>query len=150
MTETTLSCIKIESTPHSLILPSECVAHIVHEPEVLSDAGQQAKWMAGYALWNGQEIPLLCFENLVSESFDRPDLKPKVIILNPIPKAPRKTYGALLCFGEIGEITLPSSIKDAPLPAEIDRRYCESAFEHDGNVYIIPRLTALGVAFSYY
>ena len=150
MSDSTINCIKIDAKPFPLIFPSECVAQIITDPELVIDSSQQAKWMAGYVVWNGQEVPLLCFENLVSESFERPDTAPCVTVLNPIPKAARKTYGAILSFGTVTELAVAANITDVGIPAGIDRRYCEAAFEQEGALHLIPRLTALGVAYSYY
>ena len=150
MSETTLICYKIDAEPFSLILPSECIVEVVSDPVITTDASQKAPWMAGYLTWNSQEIPLLCFENLLVADFERPDSPPVVTILNPIPKAARKTYGALLSFGEVQKIEVASDVDDVVNPQEIDRRYVEAALALDGSICIVPRLAALGVAFSYY
>jgi hypothetical protein len=150
MAATSLNCYKIDSEPFSLILPSECIAAIVTDPVMVTVESQKAPWMAGYLSWNSQEIPLLCFENLLISDFVRPDQQPIVTILNPIPKAVRKTYGALLSFGDVQKITIAHDVDDVATPSEIDRRYVEAALAVDGAVCIIPRLAALGVAFSYY
>ena len=82
--------------------------------------------------------------------FERPEGRLIVTILNPIPKAARKTYGALLSFGEVQQITIPSDVEDVASPQEIDRRHVEAALAVNGSICIVPRLAALGVAFSYY
>ena len=150
MSDTSLTCYKIDAEPFSLILPSECVAEIVAEPIITADSSHKAPWMAGYLTWNSQEIPLLCFENLLVADFERPEGRLIVTILNPIPKAARKTYGALLSFGEVQQITIPSDVEDVASPQEIDRRHVEAALAVNGSICIVPRLAALGVAFSYY
>ena len=150
MSEKSITCYKIDAEPFSLILPSECVVEVVSDPVITNDASQKAAWMAGYLSWNSQEVPLLCFENLLVNDFERPERRPIVTILNPIPKAARKTYGALLSFGEVQKIEVASNVDDVANPQEIDRRYVEATLAVDGSICIIPRLAALGVAFSYY
>jgi hypothetical protein len=73
-----------------------------------------------------------------------------VTILNPIPKAARKTHGALLSFGEVQQVEISSDVEDSATPVEVDRRYVEVALTLHGEVCIVPRLAALGVAFSYF
>lgn len=150
MSESNIQCVKIDSQPYAFVLPKESIAQVLETPEIVSEASQQAAWMSGYVLWNGQEIPLMCIESLVDATFERPQVTPSVVILNPMPKTARKSYGAILSFGEVKEIKVPDTIEDAPVPEDFDRRYCEAAFTLHGETLIIPRLAALGVAFSYF
>ncbi len=150
MSETSLSCYRIDTEPYSLVLPSDCIADVIEAPKLIADPSQKASWMAGYVEWNGQELPLLCFENLLNDDFERPDTSPVVTVLQPIPKAARKAYTAILSFGKVTKFDLASDVQDADFPEGFDRRYVEGALSLDGDILLIPRLAALGVAFSYY
>lgn len=150
MNDAIIKCYKVDSEPYALIFPEACVAGIVEAPEIIVDPSHKAAWMAGYIVWNSQEIPLLCFENLVNAQFERPTVGARVTVLNPIPKAARKTYGALLSFGAVQEVQIASDVSDTNTPTQIDRRYVEGALTVHGDICIIPRLAALGVAFSYF
>ena len=70
---------------------------------------------------------------MINNDFEAPETTSSVVILNPIPKAATKTYGGLLCYGEVEEIEFSEEMTDLAIPEEIDRRYCEAAFEFEGD-----------------
>jgi len=76
--------------------------------------------------------------------------KPHVVVLNPIPEATRKAYAGILCFGKIKQIKIDPSITSGKLPDNMDRRYADAVIMNGKTQYIIPKLSALGVAFTYF
>ena len=149
MTES-LECLRIPTATAPIILPSACVAQTLDAFEHIEDSRLQAKWMLGYLNWNDSEIPLISFDALLNADFTAPDTTPSAVVLNPIPKSPRKSFGSLICYGEIEPLNVDLSVVMAELPASIDRRYCEAAIGFNGEVLIVPKLAALGVALSYF
>ncbi|MEO0367908.1 MAG: hypothetical protein AAF197_03875 [Pseudomonadota bacterium] len=145
-----LNCLKLPGYPAPLLLPNECIAETISEPDLSSIKVGNAIWMRGYVPWNGDEIPLMSFDYLANSDFEEPEAKPIIAILNPIPKTARRTYGALLCFGESEQVVVEPETETTNIPNELDRRYCEMAINHDNTICVIPKLSALGVAFGYF
>ena len=92
----------------------------------------------------------MCFEQLIDAEFERPDIPPKALVLSPIPKAARQGHSAILFFGNVQSIEIGNTIEDVAIPAAFDRRYGEAAFEMEGQTLVVPKLSALGVAFAYF
>jgi hypothetical protein len=73
-----------------------------------------------------------------------------LVVLNPIPNAARKTYSGLLCHGEVKRITVEPDMEFGDVPEGMDKRYIEAVVKIGDTNFIIPKLVALGVAFSYF
>ena len=151
MADKSIVCYRIPSAPLPLMLPIECVAAVVEKPvlEALSEA--PTDWMQGHLTWNNQRLPVLSYASLHGAK-EKPQKKAKqtVVVLNPIPQAARKAYSALICQGVPEQVNVKADSTYAEIPGEIDKRYVEAILEQDGNKYIIPKLAALEVAFSYF
>ena len=71
-------------------------------------------------------------------------------MLNPIPNAARKAFSALLCYGDAKKISIGTDVSDAGAVDGMDKRYIQISVQLGDEVAIVPRLEALGVAFSYF
>jgi len=151
MSDQTIDCYIIPSVPMPIILPVECVAEIASKPAVEPHKEATADWMKGHVSWRNQRLPVLSFSTLQDDSIDESFKKnPHLIVLNPIPHAASKAYSGLLCYGEIQQITVEPNLVFAELEEDIDRRYIDGIIAIGDKNFIIPKLPALGVAFSYF
>jgi len=151
MANNTLECYVLPATPLPLLLPIECVAAVVEKPDVQKLAEAPANWMKGYVTWDNQRVPVLSYSALHDSELDESKKrKPVLFVLNPIPDAVRKAFSGLLCFGKVEKISVDDSMIERDLPDKVDRRYVEASIEFAETQYLIPKLTALGVAFSYF
>lgn len=151
MAESTLDCYVIPSTPAALLLPKECVAAVIAKPNIDALSEARANWMRGYVTWENQRIPVMSYAALHDATLDESSKrKPHLIVLNPIPDATRKAHTGLICYGEPKIISVSSDINEGQAPEKTDRRYLETVVEFDGASYLVPRLAALAVAFSYF
>lgn len=151
MANSTMQCYAIPATPQALLLPTECVAAIIEKPTIDALNEARANWMRGYVTWENQRVPVMSFSALHDANLDESrKRKPFLIVLNPIPEAARKAYTGIMCFGEPQLVDVDASLSNTELPDKVDRRYIETAVSFAGQNYLIPRLAALGVAFSYF
>jgi len=151
MSDKKIDCYIIPSVPLSVILPVECVAEIAAKPVIEPLEEAPAKWMQGHANWHNQRIPVLSYASLQDSDVDESrKTEPHIIVLKPIPNAARKAYSGLLCYGQIQQITVEPDIKSVEIPEEMDRRYVDGLVEVGDQTFIIPKLSSLGVAFSYF
>lgn len=151
MSAQNLDCYIIPSSPLPLLLPVECVSEVVAKPlvEKLSDA--PASWMQGHVNWRTQRLPVLSYAGLHDPEADETNQKkPILVILNPIPNAARKTYSGLMCYGDVKRITVEPNLVYTDLPEGLDKRYVEAIVKVGKSDFIVPKLVALGVAFSYF
>ena len=151
MSDQKIDCYIIPSVPMSLLLPVECVAEIAAKPAVepLNDA--PANWMKGHVNWRNQRLPVLSYSSLQDASIDESrKKKPHLVVLNPIPHSARKAYSGLLCYGDIQQVTVEPNLQYAELDEEIDRRYIDGVVVIGKKNFIVPKLAALGVAFTYF
>lgn len=134
-----------------MLLPKECIASVVAKPEIESIIDAPASWMQGHVNWENQRLPVLSFGALHDADLDESKKsKPHLVILNPIPNAARKTYSGLICYGDIQEITLQPNLEFADTPESIDKRYIDAVIKIGETDFMVPKLAALGVAFSYF
>jgi len=63
--------------------------------------------------------------------------------------AARMAYAGLICFGKLDQIKVDSQAEFAELSDNMDRRYVEKVVKIDKKGYVIPKLSALAVAFTY-
>ncbi len=151
MSQDKIDCYILPSTPLPLLLPVECVAEVLVNPEIEPLADARASWMLGHVTWRNQRLPLMSYASLHDAKLDESDLKkPLLVVLNPIPSAQRKVYSGLLCFGSVKQLSIDASITTAEVPNGADKRYVESVVRIGESDFIIPKLGALGVAFSYF
>ena len=144
-------CYAIPSLPHPLLLPVESVAAVLENPQIEVMEEAPAKWMRGHVVWNNQRLPILSYANLHDEDYDdSQQANPNMVVLNPILHAARKAYSGLLCHGELKQISVDDGANYCEFPDNIDKRYIEAVIEHKSINYIIPKLAALEVAFSYF
>ena len=151
MSQDKLDCYILPGTPLPLLLPVECVADVLAEPEIdpLEDA--RANWMRGHVNWRNQRLAVISFSALQDDRLNETNKEdPLLVVLNPIPSAARKVYSALLCYGQAQQLSVDTSISTAELTDSIDKRYVESVVRVDESDFIVPKLSALGVAFSYF
>lgn len=151
MSQDKLDCYILPSAPLPLILPVECVAEVLAEPEVEPLEEARANWMRGHVNWRNQRLPVMSYASLQDDQLDESKQKqPLLVVLNPIPSAARKVYSALLCFGSVKQLAVDTSVVAAELPETLDKRYVESVVSVGDSDFIVPKLGALGVAFSYF
>jgi len=151
MSQEKLDCYIIPSEPLPLLMPIECVAEVLTEPQIDSLDDARAKWMHGHVNWRSQRLPVMSYSSLQDDSLDESSKKePLLVVLNPIPSAARKAYSGLLCFGGVKQISVDASIEVGEIPEAMDRRYVESVVSIEGSEFVIPKLSALGVAFTYF
>lgn len=151
MSSQTIDCYILPSLPKPMLLPVECVAEVVAEPVVTKLTKAPASWMQGHVNWQTQRLPVMEFSGLIGAS-SKPDKqkKPHLVVLNPIPGAARKAYSALLCFGDVKRVTVEPNLEFGDAPAGGDRRYIEGVIKLGEKEFVVPKLTALSVAFSYF
>ncbi len=146
-----MDCYRIPATPTSLLLPLECVADVVAKPKITPLEEARANWMRGHANWQNQLLPVLSYSALNDSELDESKKrKAQLVILNPIPGAARKAHFGLICYGAVEKVTLDDSAEYTDFPSGVDRRYAEAAMTFAGTEYLVPRLAALAVAFSYF
>ncbi len=156
MSSQTLDCYILPTSPRPLILPVECVAEIVAKPIIESLDTAPAKWMQGHVNWRNQRLPVMDYGGLHTFAGGEEEKQKKakgdelMVVLNPIPGAARKAYSALLCRGEVQQITVEPDLEFTDLPEGVDKRYAEQAIEIEGQAFIVPKLTAIAVAFTYF
>ena len=141
----------LPALPMPLVLPVECIAAVVDDPELQSMTAAQTNWMKGYVIWQNQHVPVISYSALLRPDQDESNIEnAHLVVLNPIPDAARKAFSGLLCFGDVTQQSVQTDIEYDELPKDADRRYIDAVVKIDGQRYIIPKLTALGVAFSYF
>lgn len=145
----TLSCYIIPGQDFDCIVPKSCVADVVAEPELMRLQKATAGWIIGHCLWQHQRLSVLQLDKLLNAKLDAAVKNAKLVVLTPIAGSARLVYSALLCDGDIKQIDIDESASFADTPADLDRRYIEKAIEFQGETYLIPKLPALAVAFSY-
>jgi len=151
MSEQKLDCYILPSTPKPLLIPQECVAEVVAKPVIEKLGSAPASWMQGHVNWRNQRLPVLSFGGLHDPELDESKKrKPLLVVLNPIPGAARKAYSALLCYGDAKKVTVEPDMEFGDMLSGGDRRYVEAVIKLGGKEFIVPKLTALGVAFSYF
>ncbi len=151
MSKDSLDCYIVPGVPLPLLLPIECIAEVIAKPEIEALGGTPANWMKGYVNWNNQRLPVLSFSALHDSSLDESKKrKPRLVVLNPIPEAVRKAYTGILCYGEVEQVSVDPSMVFAESPDDVDRRYIEAVIKIGKKDYIVPKLSALSVAFSYF
>jgi hypothetical protein len=151
MANNTLDCYVLPAVPLPLLLPKECVAEIVEDPAILKLDAARANWMKGHVTWDNQHISVLSYSVLHDAELDESKKEnPVLVVLNPIPDAAHKAFVGLLCFGKVQEVVVNEDIAQFDLPENVDRRYVEAAVSIGKHKYLIPKLAAMGVAFSYF
>ena len=151
MSEQSLDCYILPSSPTPMLLPKECIAGVVAKPQITAIDEAPASWMKGHVNWENQRLPVLSFAALHSPELDESKKrKPVLVVLNPIPNAARKTYSGLICYGDVQEVTLEPNLEFSELPKDVDRRYVDAVIKIGNKDFMIPKLAALGVAFSYF
>ena len=147
----TLQCYVIPSLPLPLLLPRECVAQVIEGPKIEELSKGAAKWMIGHVNWNDQRIPVMNYSSLQNAKLDSVvKLAEVLVVLNPVPNAARKAFSSLLCNGRVTQIDVDVGASLAKAPESVDNRYVEAVVEIAGEQYIVPRLAAISVAFSYF
>jgi len=149
----TLDCYILPSVNMPLLLPVETISEVVAKPQVEKLENAPASWMQGHVNWRTQRLPVLSYDGLHDAKF-----KPKsanandslLVVLNPIPNAARKTYSGLHCHGEVKSISVEPNLEFGDVPENMDKRYVEAIVKIGDTDFIIPKLVALGVAFSYF
>lgn len=153
MSTQTLDCYILPSARMPLLLPVETISEVVAKPEIEMLAKAPASWMKGHVNWRNQRLPVLSYAGLHdAKSTDKsPSAKDALlVVLNPIPNAARKTYSGLFCHGEVKRITVEPNLEFGEIPENMDKRYVEAVVKIGNTEFIVPKLVALGVAFSYF
>lgn len=158
MSSQKLDCYILPSTPKPLLLPIECVAEVVAKPVVEDLTTAPAPWMQGHVNWRNQRLPVMNYDGL--HTFASPEgeeteaIESKgselLVVLNPIPGAARKAYSALLCRGDVQQITVEPNLEFVAMPEGADKRYVDGVIDIEGQQFIVPKLTAIAVAFTYF
>ena len=150
MSKDTIDCYVIPSLPLPMLLPVESIADVVKKPELETLETVPAAWMKGYVNWQNQRLPVMSYAALLDNDIDESESKKtQIVVLNAIPDAARKAYSGLLCYGDVKKIAIDSQVVFAEFPDGVDKRYVESIVSFQGQDYLIPRLSSLGVAFTY-
>ena len=151
MAKESLACYVLPAQPLPLLLPRDCVAQVVTDPQLQYLEDAPVSWMKANLDWETQRIPVISYSLLVDASaVESEDLGLSVAVLNPIPDAARKAFSGIACRGIVDTITVDQDVEFADLPEGADRRYIEAVVKIADQQYIIPKLAALGVALSYY
>lgn len=153
MTTETLDCYILPSAGLPLLLPVETVSEIVAKPEIEALESAPASWMKGHVSWRNQRLPVLSYSGLHDANKKEKSDKAKdslLVVLNPIPNAARKTYAGLFCHGEVKKITVEPNLEFGSIPESMDKRYVEAVVKIGDSELVVPKLVALGVAFSYF
>ena len=146
-----MDCYYIPTEPNPLLLPVECVAEVVPEPELEAFEDARANWMLGHVTWNNQRIPAMAYSGLHDASIKTKEADlGQLVVLNPVPDAARKAYSGLVCGGDVKTVSVDGSAEFVDLPEGVDGRYAEAAIQFNDVVFLVPRLSALAVAFSYF
>lgn len=151
MSNNSIDCYVLPTAPLPLLLPIECIAEVVENPAMEPLEKALANWMKGYATWKTQRVPVLSYSALHDSSLDESrKLNPCLVVMNPIPDAVRKAYFGFLCFGEVKQLQVNSNSQFAETSEKVDRRYVAGVVEMGDQKYLIPKLSSLGVALSYF
>lgn len=151
MAQETLACYVLPTLPLPLLLPRDCVAAVVTEPQLQYLDNAPVSWMKANLVWENQQLPVVSYSLLVdANAVESEDLSLSVAVLNPIPDAARKAFSGITCRGKVDAITVSEDVEFAALPEGADRRYIEAVVKIADQHYIIPKLAALGVALSYF
>ena len=151
MAKETLACYVLPTLPLPLLLPRDCVAEVVSEPQLQYLDNAPASWMKANLVWQNQHLPVISYSLLVdANAVESEDLSLSVAVLNPIPDAARKAFAGIVCRGTVEAVTVEEDIEYVNLPEGVDRRYVEAVVKIADQQYIIPKLAALGVALSYF
>ncbi|MEM7357600.1 MAG: chemotaxis protein CheW [Pseudomonadota bacterium] len=151
MANNSIDCYVVPAKPLPLLIPLECVAEVVKKPDLQQLSQAPAKWMQGYLTWENQRVPVLSYSALHDSSLDESKKRnAQVVVLNPIPDAARKAFSGLLCFGAVKTLPIDTQSAYGELPDGVDRRYVEAVVKLGEEEYLVPKLAALGVAFSYF
>jgi len=151
MAKESVICYAIPALPHPLLIPVEGVAAVLKNPQLEKMSEARASWMRGHVTWNNQRLPVLSYTSLHDSKYDdSKESNLNIVVLNPIPDAVRKAYSGLLCHGELQQVGIDDRSTFCDRPDNMDKRYIEGVLEQEGTIYIIPKLSALEVAFSYF
>jgi len=156
MSTDTVDCYILPAEPLPLLLPADCIADVVEYPEITALENVTANWMTGHVTWNNQRLSVMSYSALLdptlNESKKRKSKKrrPHLVVLNPIPDAVRKAYTGIICYGDIEQVHIGSDVEFTALPEGVDKRYVDGVMQASEKQFIVPRLTALAVAFSYF
>ena len=153
MSSESLDCYILPSAGTPLLLPVETVSEVVAKPVIEQLESAPASWMKGHVNWRNQRLPVLSYAGLHDAKLkDKPadDDDALMVVLNPIPNAARKTYSGLFCHGEVKKITIEPNLEFSELSEKMDKRYVEAVVKIGDAEFIVPKLVALGVAFSYF
>ena len=151
MADKKLQCYVIPGQPLPLLLPIECVAELVSKPDIVAREDAPVNWMRGQVNWQNQFVPVMSYSALHDAKLDESKKrKPQLVVLNPIPAAARKAHTSLICYGDIKELAIDGSAVYQEIPDNLDRRYVEAVVGIGNDSFVVPKLDALGVAFSYF
>jgi len=151
MSKKTLDCYIIPGTPMPLLLPEACVAEVLAKPVIQPLVNAKTNWTEGHTTWRNQRLPVLNFSALLDSKLDESKKRnSRLIVLNPIPNAARKAYSGVLCYGDVKKITVEPNLDFGEKPKTIDKRYIDGIIVIGDQQFIVPKLVALGVAFSYF
>lgn len=156
MNTETVDCYIVPAEPLPMLLPIDCIADVVESPEIMPIANVSAKWMKGHTIWNNQRLSVMSYSTLVGSALNDTDNdesengQAHLVVLNPIPDAVRKAYTGIVCYGDVQQVSIESDAQLLDLPVGIDKRYVDGVLKSSGQQFIVPRLTALAVAFWYF
>jgi len=156
MSTDVIDCYVLPAKPLPLLLPIDCIAEVVENPDIEPLEKVSANWMMGHVTWSNQRLSIISFSSLLDSSLDEAKKsnskknKPHLVVLNPIPGAIRKAYTGMVCYGDVQQVTIETSAEMADLPEDVDKRYVEGTIKVSEQHYLVPRLAALAVAFSYF
>jgi len=153
MSTQTLDCYILPSAHTPLLLPVETVSEVVAKPEIEMLENAPASWMKGHVNWRTQRLPVLSYDGLHDAKHKDKNANAAdalLVVLNPIPNAARKTYSGLFCHGEVKRITVEPNMEFSDVSDHMDKRYVEAIVKIGETEFVVPKLVALGVAFSYF
>lgn len=153
MSTETLDCYILPSAKIPLLLPVETISDVVAKPEIEMLTKAPASWMKGHVNWRNQRLPVVSYDSLHDAKLKTKSASADdslLVVLNPIPNAARKTYSGLLCHGDVKKVTVEPNMGLGDVPEGMDKRYIEAVIKIGDTVFIVPKLVALGVAFSYF
>ena len=102
-----------------LIVPRSCIAEVIRFSLTAEEAGDDApNWFRGYAAWNGQQVPVISFEELSGLNAATPGGRTRVAIFNSL--------GGAAEAGAFGMLT-----EGFPQLVRVNRTVMEPHDDHD-------------------
>lgn len=129
----------------SLLVPSVMVAEVLHI-SAIHEADSPRPWVLGGINWRGLSVPVISFEQIVSNLHMGRDDYARAVVFHPLPGYRQDDYFGILTARDPRSIVVGEDLKACALPNSVSGRYIASAVEIRGQVAMIPDIDALATA----